>query len=111
MASTCTVCELHAESTFKVEGMDCRDEVVLIERRFKHLPGVEAFSADVIGQRLLVKYDAARLSAAAMAGAVADAGRRACLEHEEPLVVADTAAKRRQVLVCIAAGAFGAGLA
>ena len=26
---TCTVCELHAESTFKVEGMDCREEVAL----------------------------------------------------------------------------------
>ena len=72
MATTCTVCELHAESVFKVEGMDCRDEVVLIERRFKHLRGVEAFTADVIGQRLLVKYDAAKLSAAAIVGA----GRR-----------------------------------
>ena len=28
---TCTVCELHAESTFKVEGMDCREEVALLE--------------------------------------------------------------------------------
>jgi Cd2+/Zn2+-exporting ATPase len=111
MATTCTVCELHAESTFRVEGMDCRDEVVLIERRFKHLPGVEAFSADVIGQRLVVKYDAAKLSATAIAGAVADAGMRAWLEHEEPIVVAETAARRRQVLVCVAAIAFGAGLA
>ena len=40
-AATCTVCELHAESTFTVEGMDCREEVVLIERRFKNLPGLE----------------------------------------------------------------------
>ena len=32
----CTVCELHAESTFKIEGMDCREEVALIERRFKN---------------------------------------------------------------------------
>ena len=27
--ATCAVCELHAESTFKVEGMDCREEVAL----------------------------------------------------------------------------------
>jgi Cd2+/Zn2+-exporting ATPase len=79
MATTCTVCELHAESTFKIEGMDCREEVALIERRFKHLRGVEEFSADVIGQRLLVKYDAAKLSASAITGAVADAGMRAWL--------------------------------
>jgi copper chaperone CopZ len=67
--ATCAVCELHAESTFKVEGMDCREEVALIERRFKTLTGVEAFSADVMSQRLHVKYDAAKLSAATIAGA------------------------------------------
>ena len=64
--STCTVCELHAESTFKIEGMDCREEVALIERRFKHLPGLEDFSPDLVGQRLHVKYDAAKLSASAI---------------------------------------------
>ena len=42
------------------KGMDCREEVALLERRFKHLPGLEDFSADVIGQRLHVKYDAAQ---------------------------------------------------
>jgi hypothetical protein len=57
--ATCAVCELHAESTFRVEGMDCREEVALLERRFKHLPGLEDFSADLFGQRLHVKYDAA----------------------------------------------------
>ena len=25
-AAACTVCELHAESTFKIEGMDCREQ-------------------------------------------------------------------------------------
>ena len=60
-AASCTSCELHAESTFKVEGMDCREEVALLERRFKHLPGLEDFSADLMGQRLLVKYDASFL--------------------------------------------------
>ena len=47
--ATCAICELHAESTFKVEGMDCREEVALLERRFKTLPGLEHFSADLIG--------------------------------------------------------------
>ena len=89
-APVCTACELHAESTFKVEGMDCREEVAIIERRFKNLPGVEAFSADVLGQRLHVKYDAAKLSASAIAAAVADAGMRAWLEHEEPLIADGT---------------------
>ncbi|MDR1990574.1 MAG: HAD-IC family P-type ATPase, partial [Acidobacteriaceae bacterium] len=82
--TVCTVCELHAESTFRIEGMDCREEVALIERRFTHLTGVEHFSADLIGQRLHVQYDAAKISAAQIASAVADAGMRAWLEHEAP---------------------------
>ena len=83
--ATCTVCQIHAESTFKVQGMDCRDEVALIERRFKQLSGLEDFTADVVGQRLHVKYDAAKLSTSTIAEAVADAGMRVWLEHEAPL--------------------------
>jgi Cd2+/Zn2+-exporting ATPase len=81
--STCTVCELHAESTFKVEGMDCHEEVALIEKRLRRLAGLESFDADVLGQRLRVKYDAAKLSTSAIAEAVAQTGMRAWLEHEE----------------------------
>ena len=47
--AACTVCELHAESTFKIEGMDCREEVAMLERRFKNVAGLEDFSADLIG--------------------------------------------------------------
>jgi len=108
--TTCTVCELHAESTFKIEGMDCREEVALIERRFKNLPGLEDFSADLMGQRLHVKYDAAKLSASTIAGAVADTGMRAWLEHEEPLAGSDSAARVRLALVSIAGLALVAGL-
>src|SRR5258705_4535728 len=108
--TTCTVCEVHAESTFKIEGMDCREEVALIERRFKNLPGLEDFSVDLIGQRLHVKYDAAKLSASAIAGAVADAGMRAWLEHEEPLTVPDEAARRRLLVVWTSGIALAAGL-
>ena len=108
--AACTVCELHAESTFKIEGMDCREEVALIERRFKNLPGLEDFSADLMGQRLHVKYDAAKLSASTIAGAVADAGMRAWLEHEEPLVVSDSASRSRLMLVSISGLALLAGV-
>src|SRR5688572_13558892 len=107
---TCTVCQLHAESTFLVEGMDCREEVAMIERRFKHLPGLEDFSADVMGRRLHVKYDAARVSASAIAAAVADAGMRAWLEHEKPLPAGDAFARRRQVLLILSGALLGSGL-
>jgi Cd2+/Zn2+-exporting ATPase len=82
--ATCAVCEVHAEAVFRVEGLDCNDEVVILERRLKPIAGVEAISADVVGQRLRVSYDAAKLNTATMVDAVAEAGMRMWLEHEEP---------------------------
>ena len=83
---TCAVCELHAEAVFRVEGMDCNEEVVILERRLKPLPGMEAISADVIGQRLHVKYDAAKVTTSTMVDAVGQTGMRMWLEHDEPLL-------------------------
>ncbi len=111
MSAACTVCELHAESTFKIEGMDCREEVAILERRFKNLIGLEDFSADLMGQRLHVKYDAAKLSAATIADAVADTGMRAWLDHEEPLVGKDHEIKLRQALVWISGATLTIGMA
>src|SRR5205807_843510 len=108
---TCTICELHTESTFKIEGMDCREEVAMLERRFKNLPGLETFSADLIGRRLHVKYDAAKLSTSAIADAVADAGMRAWLEHEEPIGVNGATERRRRALVWTSGLALLAGIA
>lgn len=109
-AVTCTVCELHAESTFLIEGMDCREEVAILERRFKNLAGLEDFSADVMGRRLHVKYDAAKLTASAIADAVADTGMRAWLEHEEPVSPGARQTRRRQALVIASAAMLGAGM-
>jgi Cd2+/Zn2+-exporting ATPase len=110
MTATCAVCELHAESTFKVEGMDCREEVDLLERRFKHLAGLEGFTADLMSQRIHVKYDAAKISTSSIVAAVADAGMRAWLEHEVPLVSEERRLFSRGVLLTIAGAAFAAGL-
>src|SRR5678815_1321014 len=84
--AACTTCELHAEAVFRVEGMDCNEEVIILERRLKPLTGLEALSADVIGQRLHVKYDAAKLTTSAMVDAVGETGMRMWLEHEEPML-------------------------
>jgi len=108
--STCQVCELHAESTFKIEGMDCHEEVAILEHRLKRLAGLEALDADVISQRLRIKYDAAKLSAGSIAEAVAQTGMRAWLEHEEPAPVAASAVTRQRLLV-LSGTAFAAGLA
>jgi Zn2+/Cd2+-exporting ATPase len=109
VSATCEVCEIHAESIFKVEGMDCHEEVAILERRLKGLTGLEALDADVLGQRLRIKYDAAKLSTTAIAEAVAQTGMRAWLEHDEPVGPAPSGATRR-LLVVISGIAVTAGL-
>ena len=106
---TCAVCEIHAESIFKIDGMDCREEVAILERRLKPLPGLEDIVPDLVGQRLRVRYDAAKLSTAAIVEAVAQTGMRAWLEHEAP-VGHTAAATARQALVVASGLALAAGL-
>jgi Zn2+/Cd2+-exporting ATPase len=84
LEATCSTCEIHAEAVFRVEGMDCHEEVVILERRLRPLVGMEAISADVVGQRLHVKYDAARLDTSTMVDAIGHTGMRMWLEHEAP---------------------------
>jgi Cd2+/Zn2+-exporting ATPase len=105
---TCQVCELHAESVFKVEGMDCHEEVAILERRLKGLSGLEAFDADVVGQRLKIQYDAAKLTTTRIAEAVAQTGMRAWLEHEAPRTPAGSTWRER--LVALSGAALGLGL-
>jgi Zn2+/Cd2+-exporting ATPase len=107
--STCPVCELHAESVFRIEGMDCHEEVAILEHRLKGLAGLETFDADVVGQRLRIQYDAAKLTTARIAEAVAQTGMRAWLEHEEarPAV----ASVWRERLVALSGVSLGLGLA
>jgi Cd2+/Zn2+-exporting ATPase len=107
-ASTCAVCEVHAESVFKIEGMDCREEVDILERRLSRLPGLESLSPDLIGQRLRVSYDAAKVSTGAIVEAVAETGMRAWLEHEQPSAT-EPAARARQALVLVSGVALAIG--
>jgi Zn2+/Cd2+-exporting ATPase len=108
-AVTCTRCAVHAESTFRVDGMDCNEEVTILERRLRPLGGLEDIVADVIGQRLHVKYDAALLSTTAISDAVAETGMRAWLEHEEPVL--QPSSRSRGWLVQAAAASLAVGLA
>ena len=83
--ATCPTCEIHAESVFRVDGMDCHEEVSLLERRLGRLVGLEALAADLVGRRLTVTHDAARLSTSTILEAVAQTGMQARLEHEQPV--------------------------
>ena len=106
-ATTCTTCDVHAESVFSVDGMDCVEEVTIIEHRLTRLEGFESLSADLVGQRVRVKHDAAKLSAARITEAVAQTGMRAWLEQDQPSTPPLASAFLRQTLLV----ASGLGLA
>ena len=108
--ASCEVCQIHAESTFRIEGMDCHEEVAILERTLKRLTGLEALDADVMAQRLRVKHDAAVLTPTRIAEAVARTGMRAWLEHETA-VQPSAAAQTRVRLVATSGIALAAGLA
>src|SRR5688500_3343584 len=110
MSATCTVCQIHAESVFKIEGMDCHEEVAILERTLTRLAGLEALDADVMAQRLRVTHDAAVLTPARIAEAVAMTGMRAWLEHESPVHTSATTGLRTR-LVWASGISLAAGLA
>ena len=97
-APVCARCAVHAESVFRVDGLCCGEEAAILQRRLTPMPGVEDITADIVGQRLHVTYDAALLSTNAIVEAVAETGMRAWLEHEEPIVPASSRARGWLVL-------------
>ena len=118
-AVECAVCEDHAESTFRVEGLCCQHEADLLTRRLGTLRGVERTSTDVVRQQLRVAYDAAVTSTGAIAEAVAETGLRAWPDDQSrpgaPAPAAAAPAARgfavSSLLVSSVALAVGLGLA
>lgn len=98
-APVCGKCTLHAESIFRVDGMCCGEEAAILQRRLRPINGVEDVAADLIGQRLHVKYDAALLSTNVIVDAVSETGMRAWLEHEQP--IAPPSSRARGWLVAV----------
>jgi Cd2+/Zn2+-exporting ATPase len=110
-APACPVCEIHAESVFRVEGMDCHEEVAILERRLKPLKGLESMRADVVGGTLRVSHDAAQLSAAAIAEAVNATGMRAWLEHDDAAKITVQPGGVREAFLAASGAAAAAGFA
>ena len=108
--AACAVCEIHAESVFKIDGMDCREEVAILERRLKPLPGLEDLTADLVGTAAARPRTTPRTSRPpTIVEAVAQTGMRAWLEHETP--VGHTAAATARQTLCHGSGAaLAAGL-
>ncbi len=116
--ASCTVCEQHTESTFRVEGMCCHQEAAALEQRLSRVGGVHRLTTDVVGQRLRVAYDGAKTTTAMIAEAVAETGMRAWVDQDRATASAsaasaasDTSARWQARLLVVAAMALGIGLA
>jgi len=62
-----------------IEGMDCADEVAVIEKKFKSLPGLLNFEVNLASQKVDVTYDPSRLSSQDIIKSVAETGMKARL--------------------------------
>ncbi|NWF92477.1 MAG: cation-translocating P-type ATPase, partial [Syntrophaceae bacterium] len=66
-----------------IEGMDCEDEVSVIEKKMKSLKGLESFQVDLMSEALRVQYDPGLLSVQEIIKSVAETGMKARLEREK----------------------------
>ena len=70
-AAACPRCVDHRLTTFHVAEMCCAHEVSILEKRLASLVGVVTLDADILSRQLRVHYDAAAVSEAGIAEAVA----------------------------------------
>jgi len=62
------------QTRLQVEGMDCAEEKMLVEKAFADLPGLEHFEINLVSQRLTLTHDPSRLPVAQLIAALADVG-------------------------------------
>ena len=96
--------EKYKQIRLQVEGMDCEDETMLIEKKMKSLKGLESFRVDLMTQSLLVRYDPGMLSVQEIIKSIAETGMKARLEKKK--VTAKAWWKEMRILTLIGCGAF-----
>jgi Cd2+/Zn2+-exporting ATPase len=64
-----------------VEGMDCSDEVAIIEKKFKNLAGLLNFEVNLASQQVDVTYDPSLLSSQDIIKSIAETGMKARFDN------------------------------
>jgi Cd2+/Zn2+-exporting ATPase len=96
----------------RVEELCCADEIALVERAVRDLPGLDTLQVNLLAKRLTVRYDARRLSEAGIVAALGRAGLRATREGA-PAPPASVWAARSPLILLVESGVaigLGAGL-
>ena len=82
---------------FKVQGLDCAEEVAILRAELSPLPGVRDLSFDVLRGKMLIETDDSNLSPDSIVSAVAKTGMQAELWKDSSEDSAETEASGRRV--------------
>jgi Cd2+/Zn2+-exporting ATPase len=102
--------ESERRTELAVTGMDCSEEVAVLERVLKPLPGVQGLSVNLVAGRVTVAHDAS-VSREALIAAIAPTGMKARPAGSAPDEHAGEANRTRTMLVAASGLLTGLGLA
>ncbi len=90
----------------RVENMDCQDEIELIEKKLRGLPGISGHTADLMSRTLKVEYRPGSVSPQTIIKALAEAGMNASVLKEGEKKDLGWWLKNKQLLALSACGIF-----
>ncbi|MCB9757006.1 MAG: cadmium-translocating P-type ATPase [Candidatus Omnitrophica bacterium] len=88
-----------------IQGMDCQDEVSLIEKKIKSLSGIESFQVNLMQESLALNYDPSRISLQDIIKAINQTGLKASRLSEKK-AVKESWWKTNQIIFLALCGAF-----
>jgi Zn2+/Cd2+-exporting ATPase len=96
------------QTMLRVAGMDCADEVAMLERALKPLPGVRDVRVNLMGGKVVIAHDAT-ITPEQLITAIGKAGLKASLDQAESHEPAD-AQRSRLISVAVSGVLTGVGL-
>ena len=96
------------ETTLRVAGMDCADEVEALERVFRPLKGVREVRVNLMGGKVTLFHDES-VTPEQLIGAVASTGMKAAREGDDAADL-EGAKRMRQISVAVSGAFTGLGL-
>ena len=97
------------ETTLRVTGMDCADEVEALEQVFRPIKGVREVRVNLVGGKVTLSHDES-VTPEQLIGAVASTGMKAAPEGGEAEADVEGAKRMRQISVAVSGAFTGFGL-
>ena len=94
------------KKAYKVEGLDCAEEVATLTRAVGKMPGVIDLGFDVLNARMSITYDDERITPEAIVSAVAGTGMTAVPWGEREMEPASYWELHGRTIMAVAAGAL-----